>query len=261
MTKLAFDRMTGMQARADVASCRAVVKQLNRTGFSLTAPKYHLVFADYLITACPEGMRGVSSYGIDGWSIGLPNSRHPTAFLPPYAFVCLDEAQKYYDSRRGPSERLPDFVSRFYETHRHNYYNVVMTCQRPKLIDLNIRGIAERFIFIEELRHAYDKYGNLTRTVWECVEFNNTASAEAYSESKTASGDGIKTQYVHCGNIFSCYNSFGFFALHYRDRYDQDFSLFRGSGTGWSMSQIQDFNEVHDYEIPDTFFNSRSKRS
>jgi hypothetical protein len=244
MTSFALKRMSGAAARCDVLRCRSVVRRLNKTGYNLTVPRRHLVFTDYSVMShCVGGGRGTPSHRVDGFYIGLPNSQHPTVFLPPYSFVCLDEAQKYYYSREN--NKLADFVSRFYETHRHYYLNIVLACQRPGLIDKNIRCLSEQFIFIDKLKHTTDRFGSIVKSRWSCIEFNNSGSAEKYSDGKISEG-GKRTEYTFEGSIFAAFNSFEFFGLHIESRETADFDLI--------PRLLPPDLDKYSYEVPKTFY-------
>lgn len=251
MTHFAVEHITAL-AQEDIFNCKAVIKKLNKGGFNLSILKRHLVFSDYQIVGRQDGIKPRLSYDIDGFFIGLPNSQHPVIFFPPYSQIYLDEAQKYYNSRMNPY--LADFVSRFYETHAHNFLNITMVCQRPGLIDLNIREIAGRFIEIIDLKHRYDRDGIIKESIWTCIEFDNYFDLNNYLSSDKRNNFGHLTKYVHEGNIFSCYNSFQFFGLHYKDCYDRDFSMVESLPSGFNLALIQALNERHGFEVPPTFY-------
>jgi len=190
LTLFGQERMTGKAGLMDLLNSRREVNRLNLSGWQFTVPRRHLVFADYKIHALRNGYRLGTSYDIDGFRLGFANPHIYTSFLPPFSWIGLDEPQRYYNSRE--SKHLADWVSRWYETHRHWGLNIVMACQRPGLIDLNIREIAERFIFITLLKVRKDGYGRVTRVVWEwssstaATRRTRTRGQKRPSESSTA---------------------------------------------------------------------------
>ena len=62
-------------------------------------------------------------------------------------FVC-DEAQKVWRPR-GPSQKPPPSVEAL-ETHRHRGIDILITTQRPALLDANVRGLAGRHVHVRD---------------------------------------------------------------------------------------------------------------
>jgi len=237
-TYFAVMRMLYEQAIIDVMRLRQYVRNANKLGKRLTAVKDHLVYADYNIRVHPEFSRPLERKAVDGWRIGLVNEYGwETHNIPPYSLIVLDEAQKYYDSRRyTASNQLPSFILNYYAMHRHYFLDIIHTCQRPVSIDKAVRGLAQRFIF-PRVRYENGK------TIWDCIEFNNTDSAETYSDKKINTGDGKKTRYVYNGNIFDCYSSYGCHDYFTHGRTHEDF--YYGN------------NIMPELEIPDVFVKSK----
>lgn len=267
-TALGLANMTGINAFRAVGLSKKVTDELKRelpitdeikgiyTGQEfkrLTIPENHLVYADYTIKLIIDGIELERSHDIDGFRIGLYDPSWETVLLPPFAFVILDEAQFYYDSKRG---NLPDFVTRFYEIHRHNNYNFIFVCQRPIAINKSLRGIAEKFIFIEERNTIRDGYGNGLMTTWKCVEFRSTYDAEAYSDSKT--GSGKNTIYEFLGDIDKCYDPQSRFATHYAGRENATYTQDPSKIIARNPVEIRKYNESHPYEVPEIFKNPKS---
>jgi hypothetical protein len=172
MSAMAIDLMC--DSRDFVRSCRRIVQKLDLGGYCISLPDdlNHLVFSDYEIV-CKRELRPVQkSWEVDGFRLGLPNERHETIKLPPYSSVFLDEGQRYYNSRVQAS-LFSDFVSGFYEMHRHYYLNIYLTCQRSGLIELNIRGVSQRFIEIEKMRCIKRLNGDLIGWEWIGSEYKN----------------------------------------------------------------------------------------
>ena len=252
MTSFALGHMKGRQAHQDLIKCRKLLKPLNNGGFSYTAPPDHLVFADYTIMVGAGG--SVRSYECNGFNLGLFNDKHPTMFLPPAANVYLDEAQKYFNSRE---KGLADFVSRYYELHGHYRLNVGCTVQRPKLIDLNIRELAAEVIYVQRIEHEQSGH-RVLRSEWTCVVFDNVASCITYIESGFADRSrGDKMRYEFDGNIFKHYDSYAFFPVFLKGNEDGAFNLRHAVPTGYSREEVADFNDEHDYTVPETYYKKK----
>lgn len=250
-THFACERMRGALARSDIKACEKILEPLNNNGFnlSLRPNAKHLVFADYPITLNRRATR--TSWEIDGFYLGLPNATHPTLFLPPHAFIILDESQKYYDSRK--SNYLSDFVSRYFELHGHFDLEVIVTVQRPGLIDLNIRELSQRVIEVLYIERKYE-HGLLRRITWHCREYDNVALALRNIDSGKTLKVGSETTYVHEGNIFKRYDSKNWFPAFLKGNEKRKYFDMRPSKRySKTLASIQEFNELHDCTVPETY--------
>ena len=251
MTHMLMEHMRGAPARADIKACQKVLEPLNANGFDyrLRPGAKHLVFADYPLWLDRKATR--TNWEVDGYYIGMPNNTHPTLFLPPCSLIGLDESQKYYDSRK--SMYLSDFVSRFYQFHRHYDMNVIITVQRPALIDLNIRELSQQVIEVDHMEHKYE-HGLLVRTVWHCREYDNVALAVKNIESGKQLGVGKKITFVHEGNIFKHYDSKNFFPSFLKSFEKRKyFDMRKAQRCARTLAAVKEFNELHDTVIPDTY--------
>ena len=256
MTSFALEHMKGRQAHRDLIKCRKLLAPLNAGGFAYTPPPDHLVFADYTIQAGAGGR--IRNYECNGFNLGLYNDKHPTMFLPPNAKVYLDEAQKYFNSRdRG----LADFVSRYYELHGHYRLDVTCTVQRPMLIDKNIRELAAQVLYVAVLEH--DQSGHrIHASQWTCYEWDNVAAAVAFidgGQSKDLRGDKVRFEYT--GNIFRHYDSYAFFPAFLKGNEDSAFNLRHAVPTGYTRDEVMDFNDEHDYIVPETYYKKGGKKA
>ncbi|MCI8488058.1 MAG: hypothetical protein HFE36_05040 [Clostridia bacterium] len=251
MTLFALQHMKGRQAHQDLIKCKKLLAPLNAGGFNYTPPADHLVFADYTIIAGAKGM--ITNYEVSGFYLGLFNDKHPTMFLPPNSKIFLDEAQKYFNSRKG----IAAFVSRYYELHGHYRLDITCTVQRPKLIDLNVRELAAEVLYVEKLDHEQSGKRILS-SQWTCSSFDNTPSAIDYIESgqhKEKRGD--KAVFEYDGNIFKHYDSFSFFPAFLNGNEDSTFNLRHAVPTGYTRDEIMDFNDEHEYSVPDTYYEKK----
>ena len=245
MTKFALDRIKGRNARIDVQNAKKEIVEFNRGGFRLTAEFPHLVFSDYKIAARHGTIR---SWDLDGFDFGLPDPNHTTAFLPPYSNMFFDEAQKYLNSRKT---NIADSVSRAYEFHGHNHYNITLVSQRAKLIDLNVRELAQKVIEVVELEHKYD-HGVIVGSTWYCREYDNAATA-----LKSIDGQKVDYELVYYtfeGNIFRHYDSHFQKYSFYNGRYDSDFTLIDNADYKKTLEDVARFNREHGYNIPHGYY-------
>lgn len=180
------------------------ITQLNKSRKNkLTLPGHAPIYTDYDIHI-PIGYNKIfEPYYGNGFFIGMKNNSVPTLALPPFSKVFLQEVGKYFDSRK---KTLPEWVSRYFEKHRHWHVDFYLDLQRGMLVDKNIRDISGRIIVIQSLTHKYDKQNNIVQSTWECYEFSSATDYEKFLEdgSKTYS----ETTYFHKGNIFRLYDSF-----------------------------------------------------
>ena len=257
----------------DLAACHAKIDSLNSCGYTLSKPKEHLVYSDQEITTEPILMPSRSSRFVNGFHLGLPNFRHPTHFLPPNAKVFLMEAQKYYNSRM--SQWFPNFVSRFYETHRHYGLDIFLDCQRSGLIDLNIRGIAGEFVEVVRLEHLTKKgkflhkvsnaeynpnlHGQIVKCRWITNVYTDCYAVEKMLKNAEKS-DEVETRiYEYNGNIFKTYDSFFLDKLHLNGRDFDDFDLDFHPNFGSDKDSIKAFNAFYNYQAADTFYEPKNK--
>ena len=243
MTSFAVTEITNYE---DIFCKQEYIKSLNDIGYGLTVPR-HFVFSNYDV-ACPY--TGEHSYFVNGFYLGFKNGhKHPTMFLPPGANIYISEAQEVFNSRE--SSRFPDFLSRYMEKHRHYDLNFWLDCQRGDLIDLNIRAIAEKIIDIQEKKEKYDKYGFIDKTIWTCREYGSWTEYEN-------GGTGKKTKYEYEGNIHNCYESQGCFLMFLNGNENKDFDLRENRQFGIDKGSSIEYNKLHRYEVPKTFYKKRS---
>lgn len=252
MTSIAVSHMRGVQAYKDLRVGMPLLKKLNAGGYGYSLPYKHLVFSDYAISL-PGGK--IQSHETDGWRVGLPDPNFRTDFLPPGAFIFLDEAQKYYNSRNG--QKMSDRVSRFYELHGHFQYTVYLASQRPKLIDLNIRELANEVIEVVTLKHKYD-YGRIVRSEWTCNRYDNAARAISYIEGGKVGQYGERVKFVYEGNIFRRYDSRGQYPAFLDGRSEHSFDVRDFMTPGYSPPEIKAYNYKHSYKTPPGFLDKRS---
>jgi hypothetical protein len=249
-TALAVDRMVTSRY---IISCKRQLKKMNNLGFNYDIPKEHLVFSDYFIESRKPNAPRRRNHDIDGFKFALPNPLFETSFEPPYSLIVLDEAQKYYNSRR----RVSDYVSRKYEMHGHNNLDIILCCLRIGQIDLNVRAHAGLCIQVLNLQHEYNKYDEIIKSTWSGLAFNSSYQAERYRENGNKEDIGEPFEYTFEGNIFSCYNSFNHRAVHYNQNYDKQFDIKEGIYSGLSLASMQNYNAAHKIKAPKGFYEEK----
>lgn len=206
MTHFLTENMCGVKAVQSIRSCKKIISELNHGGFHFNAPQKHIVYANYDIEYTSKFCYKRKNYEIDPFKIGFKNDEFETTFIAPYATIGIMEAQRYYNSRR--CDKTKDAQSGWFEKHGHAGMNIFMDCQRYKLIDPNIREIADRIIEVCELTHIYDKKHRIKKSIWKCRVFDSSNEADSYLESGKKDNNLYTNQiFVHEGNIFNCYES------------------------------------------------------
>ena len=264
--------------------CLDKIKLYNLMGYNLSTPK-HLVFSDFKISSNTK-LGYIESYFVNGFYLGMPNAQHPTMFLPPYAKVFLSEGQRYYDSRKYSS--FSDFISQFYEQHRHYGLSIYIDCQRPGLIDLNIREIATKVYYIESMVNDIDRLGRIVANHWKVRKFDSVFECEKYIQGDKTLGTPMVLTHSHsitnfvdpifldspkftnsnfnkiskgnktlipC-NIFNNYNSTNKELAFLRGRKGHDFSLYKHPTDDMYINELDD---IYSFEAPRTFYKLSSK--
>lgn len=246
MTYFAVQKMTEEGYDYWTSSCNRI-NELYTGGFNNLRylPQFHTVYSDYVIK---NEWLNVQSYYCDGFKVGLPNPFFDTMFFAPYSQIFLDEAQKYYDSRM--SKYIRECVYRFYQLHRHNHLDIYMTCQRLGNIDLNIRDIARRIIYVEKLDITKDDFGRIIKLQWHTVEFSCLKYAEAYLDNNNKSVEFDKKTYEYEGNIFDYYGSYSNEPVFYDGNYERNYDSRLEDNYGVSVEDFSKFNAEHMYYAP-----------
>lgn len=72
-------------------------------------------------------------------------------YLPQGAYIIIDEAQKYYDSREF--SKFPKKIGTFLQHHRHGgIYRVIVISQDPGRLDTKVRNLCETYTRIVKSR-------------------------------------------------------------------------------------------------------------
>jgi len=228
----------------------------NSNGFNLSIPK-HCVSSNYSIGFRKFGYRLRPSRVINPFRLGFENPFVKTHFNLPYEVIGITEAQKYLNSRM--SMYFPEWQSRWYEQHGHNNLDIYLDTQRPMLIDVNIRELAQ-FIEIVNLRLSYDDYGRVNALKWKIRKIENSQLFDKYM----ASGKKDKTCYteefvVADYNVFSLYDSQSCKPKFYAGHFEEDFDYNPSKPTEESLEGYIRYLEEVDDELPNNFYQRRTK--
>lgn len=252
LTADAVEYMRSSPAQNDLLrGCRDQVAALNASGANFVLPMTAPVYSNYPITVGRGTLPPVSSYYIDGFRLGFANDDLRTLSVLPGARIYLSEAQRYYNSRR--SKDLPDWVSRYYEEHRHFGLDIFLDVQRPGLIDANIREICGSLVEIVGLEHKTDAAGNIQSSVFSLHCFEDWKYADRY----LTSGEKCYTEEkkIFTGNVFSHYQSRSYYN-QFVPGANEEFSLLTHADIA-GRDAVEDAELARDYypqSAPDGFY-------
>lgn len=212
----AFDRQ-----RNKLMQCEIRNKQANGFGNIQTIPQ-HCVSGNYDMQLRKFGYSPRLNRRINPFKLGYANPFVDTHFNLPYESIFITEAQKYLNSRM--STWFPTWQSRWYEQHGHNNLDIWLDTQRPMLIDVNIRELAQ-FIEIVKLDLKYNGFGKVCALKWIIRRIDNCGLFDKYmSSGKTDKSCYEESTVVADYNVFDCYDSRSckpkFYEGHFKADYD-----------------------------------------
>lgn len=246
--EMAFDRIRNKLMRQELL-------QKNKNGFSLTIP-FHCLSANYDIVARKFGYSPRLSRKINPYRLGFKNKFVKTHFNFPYECICITEAQKYLNSRM--SMYFPEWQSRWYEQHGHNNLDIFMDTQRPMLIDVNIRELAQ-FIEVIKLEKFYDDYGKIYKLKWTVRKIENSSLFDRYMASGKKDNSCYEEEVITANyNVFACYNSQNCKPKFYDGHLDEDFDLEYSNELEENLEGYIKYLQENDDEIPEEFYQSRT---
>ena len=221
------------------------IEQRNVGGFHLTVPDYSVacnyeaIFRRFRYSPRPCTV-------INPFKLGFWNADVKTHFLPPYTSVGITEAQKYFNSRRF--REYPEWQSRFYEGHGHNFYDFFLDTQRPSLIDINIRELAD---FIEVVSMDVKKDG----PVWKIRRIENSALYDVYVSSGKRDRHTYSEETIRAGyDVFRLYDSRNLKPLFYAGHFNADFDAAPAAVTGEDRDSFRAYAKQHLTELPERFY-------
>ena len=204
---------------------RAMQRELefkNANGFNLTIPK-HCASANFEIEFRKMGYYPRKARIIDPKKLGFGGPDRQTHFVLPYETIGIMEAQEFFNSRKFAE--FEPWQSNFFEQHGHNHLDLLLDTQRPGLIDLNIRALAN-FIEIRSLYVNFDKIGWFKNIVWTIRSFDNYGAVEEYMRSaKKDRSLYTQSRVISEQNVLKRYNSWSLEPKFYAGHLDKDFDL------------------------------------
>lgn len=215
LNEIAFDHERNRRMRSEVLS-------MNDGGFNLTPPK-HCVSANYNITLRKFGYSARQNRFINPFRLGFANPDVETHFNVPYEAIGITEGQKYLNSRN--SANFPDWQSRWYEQHGHLNLDIFIDTQRPHLIDVNVRALAN-FIEILKMEPVYGKNGWISGIRWRIREIESDSALERYfaTGKKDSQYYTEKTVYAPY-NVFELYDHQGCKPKFYAGNFERDYDI------------------------------------
>lgn len=235
-------------------NCIEQVQSFNAQGFNFSVPDRPPVFSNYPISAHVGYKRRRDSYYVDGFRLGHENEFVETIPLPPTSKVFLTEVQRYYNSRK--STELPDWISRYFEEHRHYFLDIYLDLQRLLLLDINIRELATKIIEVAGVKHKTDYIGNVLQSEFTLKLWHDAASAEMHIKDKSLNNyDLVKETFD--GNVFDAYKSRSYFDAFLPK---EDFMLLEHVGKVVNGVDLSFKKAVYAQSAPYGFYNSEAKK-
>ncbi|MCH5162733.1 MAG: hypothetical protein J1G38_04515 [Clostridiales bacterium] len=217
----------------------------------------HCVSANYVIRLKRFGYRPRQNRIINPFRLGFDNPYVKTHFNLPHEAIFITEAQKYLNSRM--SKAYPDWQSRWYEQHGHDYLDIYLDTQRPGLIDLNIRELSS-FIEIVKLDIRRNKYDEIIGLKWRIRRIDNNGLLERYLNSGKTDKDCYTEEIVKADyNVFKCYDSQSCKPKFYAGHLDEDIDYMPAESTEDSIEGYIEYYEKNDDELPRGFYKSSKK--
>lgn len=231
------------------------IMQKRQNGFkNLTIPT-HCVSANYDITFKKFRYSPRFSRRINPYRLGFKNKFVKTHFNLPYECIGITEAQKYLNSRM--SMYFPEWQSRWYEQHGHDNLDIFLDTQRPMLIDVNIRELAQ-FIEIVKLDIIRDKNGKIKGLIWLIRKIENSSLFDRYMASGKKDKECYTEEVVVADyNVFKLYDSQSCKPKFYDGHMDEDFDYVESEPTEESFVGYIKYLRENDDELPEEFYQRR----
>lgn len=158
----------------------AAIDELNVSGLNYSYPVHAPVYTNYELSVKFGRVPGNTAYFVNGFYLGFECNANDGDVINVYpgSKIYLSEAQRIFNSRS--SSKLADWVSRYYEEHRHFDLDIMLDVQRPGLIDVNIREIADEYITVDKIEQIKDKFGIVRKTIFYLKAFSEYKYVEKY---------------------------------------------------------------------------------
>lgn len=238
---------------------REIINKQNNGFKNIKTIPIHCVSANYDMIFRKFRYRPRFNRKINPFRLGFANTYVKTHFNLPYEVICITEAQKYLNSRM--SMYFPDWQSRWYEQHGHDDIDIFLDTQRPMLIDVNIRELAQ-FIEVRDLSVEYDCYGRVGKMKWIIRRIENSGLFDRYMASgKRDMSCYTEEEIVADYNVFMCYDSQSCKPKFYEGHLDEDFDYNESEPTEDSLEGYIKFLRDNDDEYPENFYQKRRKEA
>ena len=212
----------------------------------------HCVSANYDIKFKKFRYSPRYSRRINPYRLGFKNKFVDTHYNLPYELICITEAQKYLNSRM--SMYFPEWQSRWYEQHGHNNLDIYLDTQRPMLIDVNIRELAQ-FIEIVRLTIKHDKYGKVRKMTWLIRKIDNSSLFERYMSSGKQDKSCYTEERVTADyNVFESYDSQSCKPKFYDGHFADDIDYNEAEDTEQTLEGYMKYLRENDDELPENYY-------
>ncbi len=233
-----------------------VIKQASGFEHLKTIPQ-HCVSANYDMTMRKFGYSPRYNRRINPFRLGFANPHVKTHFNLPYELICVDEAQKYFNSRMALY--YPDWQSRYFEEHGHDDLDFIFATQRPMLIDPNIRDLA-CFLEVVELEVHTNELGKPDKFSWDTRFMKDSSAWDCYMASHKKDKDCYKSLEIRdTQNLYNCYDHQSckpkFYDGHFKEDFDYNTAI---PLDGADAENYIRYLELHDDEYPKGFYQKRS---
>ena len=216
----------------------------------------HCVSANYEVKGRKFGYSRRISRLINPYRLGFKNKYVKTHFNLPYEVIGITEAQKYLNSRL--SKYYPDWQSRWYEQHGHDDINIFLDTQRPMLIDVNVRELAQ-FIEIVKLTLHKNKFGKIIGMTWKIRKIENSSLFDRYMASGKKDIDCYTEEEVTADyNVFECYDHQSCKPKFYDGHMDEDIDYKEATPIEENIEGYIKYIKENDDEMPDDFLQKRA---
>jgi len=231
------------------------IMQKKQNGFNKLTIPIHCVSANYELTFRKFRYSPRYNRKINPYRLGFANDYVKTHFNLPYEVIGITEAQKYLNSRM--SMYFPEWQSRWYEQHGHNNLDIWLDTQRPMLIDVNIRELAQ-FIEIVQLTIKRDKYNRIVGLKWLVRKIENSSLFDKYMASGKKDKECYTEEEIIADyNVFACYDSQSCKPKFYAGHTDEDFDYKESEQVDETLDDYIKYLKENDDELPDNFYQRR----
>ena len=236
---------------------REIIRKQNNGFDSLRTIPTHCVSSNYDMTFKKFRYSPRYSRRINPYRLGFANKFVETHFNLPFEVICITEAQKYLNSRM--SMYFPDWQSRWYEQHGHNDIDVYLDTQRPMLIDVNIRELAQ-FVEIVKLDIRYNDFGKPSSLTWQTRHIENSSLFDKYMASGKQDKSCYTPKIVTANyNVFDCYDSQSCKPKFYEGHLEEDFDYKQAEITDDTLEGYIKYLMENDDELPENYYLKRGK--